>query len=146
MLFIVILIKIQEHQTMLETIGDRIKKAIDASEFSRTSIAEACGVSKQAITGWIKKNSINKTNLLKVSRLTKTNYEWLLSGKGTPSDKNTTNGIEEEKASYGMDKNTLKKAIKLASNMITKHKIKPTEDEKAGMIADIYEELLRGKE
>lgn len=67
---------------MLENIGNRIKEAIENSGLTKSYIADQCSVSKQAITGWINKSSIDKTNLMKVSKLTQYSYEWLLTGKG----------------------------------------------------------------
>lgn len=87
---------------MLEQIGDRIKTAIKNSGLTQSYVAKQCGVTKQAITGWIKNSSIDKKNLLQLSEITKTDFKWLLYGtkKGKPATREKTNGVNETRATY----------------------------------------------
>ena len=84
---------------MLESVGDRIKEAIKGSGLTQSAVADQCGVSKQAITGWIKTSSIDKQNLLKLCKITNANYEWMLSGK-KPQDNELAAGIKDNKGMY----------------------------------------------
>ena len=94
---------------MLESIGNRIKIAIKASGLTQSSVAEQCGVSKQAITGWIKNSSIDKKNLMQLSKITKTEFSWLLDGtkKGKPINPGESNGVSEKRAHYNQDETEL---------------------------------------
>lgn len=65
-------------------IGDRVKRAREAAELSLAELARTIGVSRSAI-GQIE-NGMTKSptaeNLYKIACKTKTNLDWLITGKG----------------------------------------------------------------
>ena len=69
------------------TIGNRIKHAIDQADLNQTQIATFCGVTPQAVSGWIKTSKIECENLARVSKLTKTRMYWLQTGDGPKEDR-----------------------------------------------------------
>lgn len=83
---------------MLESIGDRVKKAITDSGLTQSAVADHCDVSKQAVSGWIKTNTIDKQNLSKLCELTGADYDWVLTGKARQPE--PTHGIKEGKGMY----------------------------------------------
>jgi len=87
----------------LKTIGDRIKFAIENSGKTQTATADYCAVSKQAVTGWIKTNTIDKTNLSKLCEFTGADYDWILTGKNKPEQ-----GIMENKGMYEVTPDNVK--------------------------------------
>lgn len=58
----------------------RIQEAL-AKAPSKTAIAEACGVTPQAVTGWIKKGSIAKEHLPTIAKLCGVDLNWLITGR-----------------------------------------------------------------
>lgn len=49
----------------------------------KNAIADACDITPQSVTGWIRTGRISTKNLLIIERLTNYKMEWLLSGKGS---------------------------------------------------------------
>ena len=75
-----------QHLLMVKTdITDRIRQAIKNSGMTQAQIAEKVGVSKPAVTRWLTKGSISRNSLLKLSEVTKTDFQWLVSGQASNS-------------------------------------------------------------
>ena len=91
---------------MLDSVGGRIEHIIKISGLSQSEIAEQCGVSKQAITGWIRKSSISKQNLLKLCSITDTRWEWVLTQQGEMMNRSQDEhdqGVPNASASYSTE-------------------------------------------
>ena len=70
-----------------------IRQALDDSDVTDAEISRACGVTKQAVTGWRKTGRVAKKHLPTIARLTKKPVELFLladppvpPGKGEPQD------------------------------------------------------------
>lgn len=68
------------------TKGKRIRLAIERAELNQKNVATFCGVTDQAVSGWIKTSKIKSEHLERVASLTKTRMEWLQTGKGPMED------------------------------------------------------------
>lgn len=92
--------KSHEHKAMLNdekkeaerlALAKRLSEAIKAAP-SKTAIAVACGVSDQAVTGWLKTGRVHKRNLPVIAKETGYSLQWLLDGaepklSGQPKEK-----------------------------------------------------------
>src|SRR5574343_902574 len=67
-----------------ELLAERIRIAIDG--FSKSEIARECGVSRQAVTGWIKNGRIDKAHLITLSKITGIPIEYWLGGDTPTQD------------------------------------------------------------
>lgn len=64
-------------------VSERVKEAIATlSRGGKVRIAEKCGISSQAITGWEKTGRIDKANIAVIAEMTNYSLEWLITGKG----------------------------------------------------------------
>ena len=99
---------------MVETVGDRIEKAINDSGLKKAEIARRVNVSPQAITKWSKKGSIEKKNLLKFCNITGASYEWIMTGK------RPANEINETRKTYSINSGLLKKINSLNQSQINR--------------------------
>lgn len=70
-------------------VGQRIAEAIERANISQVQLAKACGVTPQAVTGWIRDGAIKKKHLVAVAKLTGCTVEWLL------TDRENRKGNEE---------------------------------------------------
>lgn len=66
-----------ERMAMAARLGEAIKAAP-----SKTAVANACEVSDQAVTGWLKTGRIHKKNLPIIARETGYSLQWLMDGTG----------------------------------------------------------------
>lgn len=66
------------------TLGERISKAIAASNTDVADVAKVCDVSVQAVYAWQRDEvkDLRNTNLFELARLTGFNAEWIGTGKG----------------------------------------------------------------
>lgn len=87
---------------MVDNVKTRIRELIKASGYKQNEIAKHIGVTPQAITKWLRNGNIDKTNLQKLCRLTNSNIDWVLEGRGTMLRKETQ-GIKETSAPYSME-------------------------------------------
>lgn len=62
--------------------GQRIGVAFRISGVSRKAVAQACGVTPQAVAKWISTGKISRDNLVVVADMTEHRLDWLNSGKG----------------------------------------------------------------
>lgn len=70
-------------QAMLSTseiIAAKLAIAIETSGVKQSAIAIACGVSKQAVQGWLKTGRIDKKHLITLAKLTGRDLTWWLEG------------------------------------------------------------------
>jgi transcriptional regulator with XRE-family HTH domain len=70
-----------DEQLEMQMIAERLKEAISKSGIKKTDIATACGVSDQAVTGWLKTGRVHKKHVPKLAALTGVSTDWLLTGK-----------------------------------------------------------------
>lgn len=64
-------------------LANRTKEALDSLGWGgKVRIAEKCGVTPQAVTGWLSTGRIDKENLSVISEITGYQLEWLITGKG----------------------------------------------------------------
>lgn len=71
----------------MSELSKRIKEAVDSAKkngHSIQSIADACGVSRQAVYLWIRgeTQSIDGTNLVELAEVSGMNARWIINGKG----------------------------------------------------------------
>ena len=72
----------------------RIKTAIDSlGRGGKMHIANLCGISSQAVTGWFSSGTISKDNLAIVSKVTGYSISWLCTGKGSPIEEENIQGL-----------------------------------------------------
>lgn len=62
-------------------LGQRIKQAIDNSDYQAKECAEYVGVTPQAISQAIRKNAMREPNLRKLAEFTGCDVEWLIHGE-----------------------------------------------------------------
>ena len=67
-------------------LGERINNAIHNSPYNAREVAEAIGVTPQAISKAIRSSSMGKDNLRKMAAFTGVKQEWLISGKELAED------------------------------------------------------------
>lgn len=67
------------------SLARRISQAIDESRLTAAQIAEACGVTPQAVNGWKKTGRIGKGHLPKLAELTGKSLKWLIDGADEPA-------------------------------------------------------------
>jgi len=71
-----------EAQTVREKQKQRLITAIRGSGVTQAHIADLCGVTPQAVAGWLKTGSFDKTHLPTISQATGVRTDWLLTGQG----------------------------------------------------------------
>ncbi|HMY38134.1 MAG TPA: YdaS family helix-turn-helix protein, partial [Marinagarivorans sp.] len=59
--------------------AERLKLTLKGGP-SQTAIAHACGVTDQAVTGWLKTGRISKAHLPTISKLCGVDLNWLITG------------------------------------------------------------------
>jgi transcriptional regulator with XRE-family HTH domain len=66
------------------TLGERISKAITASQTDVKDVAKACDISAQAVYAWMRDEikDLRNANLFELARLTGFNAEWIATGNG----------------------------------------------------------------
>lgn len=66
------------------TLGERITKAISASNTDVKDVAKACDVTVQAVYAWMRDEikDLRNANLFELARLTGFNAEWIGTGNG----------------------------------------------------------------
>src|SRR5262252_805039 len=62
-------------------IGKRLKQALKDNNMSMQQLADACAVSRPAVSNWIKHGTISRKHVNTVARNVGTTVEWLLTGK-----------------------------------------------------------------
>lgn len=81
----------------------RLREAIGS--IPKTEIAAICGVTDQAVTGWLKTGRVKKGNVARIASRTGRDLHWLLTGekslKAAPSP--TANPAEQAAAASGVD-------------------------------------------
>lgn len=73
----------------------RLKKALENAP-SQVAIAEACNVTAQAVTGWIKNGRIHKNHLPIISRMCNVDLNWLITGSEADASQSRIESIVEE--------------------------------------------------
>ncbi len=68
---------------MLEkiAIAERLKSAMQRERVSNTEIAELCGVSLQAVTGWLQTGRVSHKHFPALSHRLKVSVQWLMTGE-----------------------------------------------------------------
>ncbi|MBA1446514.1 MAG: helix-turn-helix domain-containing protein [Chromatiales bacterium] len=64
------------------SVAPRLKKAIKESDETNTTLAEAVGVSVQAVGGWTREGKIARARVPAISKALGISVDWLLTGKG----------------------------------------------------------------
>ena len=82
----------QQEQERL-ALAKRLRTAI--GDHSKKAVAEACGVTEQALTGWLKTGRIHKKHLPTLSRLAGVDLSWLMTGVGIPRPEPPDQSIAE---------------------------------------------------
>lgn len=67
---------------MIEKTADRLKYALKQAGITNTAIADACDITPQAVTGWLKTGRISKKAMYVVAELTGFNAQWISTGRG----------------------------------------------------------------
>ena len=67
---------------MLDSLGSRIKSAMQDANLTATEVAKKLNTSPQAVYGWVKTNRITKANLSKLALLLSVSSDWLVFGAG----------------------------------------------------------------
>lgn len=70
---------------MLDTLADRLRATLTKTGITKAQIARACGVTPQAVNGWLTTGRISKEALQRFSEATNTTTEWLVTGKQAPA-------------------------------------------------------------
>lgn len=118
----------------MNTSGERIRYARNNAGLTQNELGGACGVSRAAVTQWENgsSKSLRPENLFAVAKATKTNAQWLATGKGSPYDSITENAhqkstisannsglsINEQAGSYRASPNNSDAAILLADKIL----------------------------
>jgi len=79
-----------EEKTTSQLLAERLTKALEGHSLSE--VAEACGVSRQAVNGWKKDGRIDKAHLLTLSRITGKPLEFFLGGNQLSVDTDPNEG------------------------------------------------------
>lgn len=92
-------------KAMLSTsaaLAQRLAAALEEGRISQVRVATECGVTKQAVQGWLRTGRIDKKHLPKLSELTGKPLAWWLSGQEVNADSapHTPAGAQEELAPY----------------------------------------------
>ena len=66
-----------------QRLAGKLDEAIRESNLKQTDIATACGVTKQAVQGWLKTGRIAKNHLPKLADITGRPLAWWLAGEQT---------------------------------------------------------------
>ena len=62
----------------------RLREALRGSGVTNAKIAERCGVTVQAVTGWLRDGKIARRHIPTIAAATSRDIAWLMSGKGEP--------------------------------------------------------------
>lgn len=90
---------------ILMTLGQRIKAARKLRKLSQEVVAEALGVTKQAVSGWERgRETPEVPRLMPIARRLKVPVEWLLDGHGDPPEEasDPLNGITPDERAAAM--------------------------------------------
>lgn len=71
-----------------EKMAAKLAEAISHPKIPQTTIAEACGVTKQAVQGWLKNGRIDKGHFAALARVTGRPLEWWFdaeTGRSSPT-------------------------------------------------------------
>lgn len=80
--------------------AQKLGQALEESGLTQTVLAERCGVSKQAVQGWLKTGRIDKGRLASLASATGKPLEWWLDAEPTPLAINSASeSLSEYKAS-----------------------------------------------
>mgnify|MGYP001131737037 CR=1 FL=1 len=123
----------------MESIEERIAQAIEHSGKSQRKIALAIGVSPQALNKWLKTGNAKKELLVKFSKITGVNFEWLVTGLG---DMTSENYVAERRSTYN---DYASAELESGFSERPLFSILPTGENKAGGITlpDLNEKTLR---
>lgn len=68
------------------TTGQRIKRMLSATGKTQAALAEYCGVSAPAVSGWIAGRGVSDANAIKAAEFFEVDPAWLLDGAGPEPD------------------------------------------------------------
>ena len=68
------------------TLGNRIKESLEARGATQVALAEAVGISKQAVSALISGASTKTSNLFEIASFLGVDPTWLKTGEGTPGE------------------------------------------------------------
>jgi len=71
---------------VISTLGSRIEQAIRESVYNAKEVAARVGITPQAVSKSIHKNSMGRNNLRKLAAVTVVDEEWLIHGRDKPTD------------------------------------------------------------
>ena len=73
-----------------------LKERLESLSDNQVEIARVAGVSKQAVSNWIARNSISASAAKKLSRHYKVSLDWIMSDNSDKKERNSTIKIELE--------------------------------------------------
>ncbi len=72
-----------------EKLAAKLAEAISNPPITQTAVAEHCGVTKQAVQGWLRNGRIDKKHLSTLARITGRPLEWWLDNGQAVDDEKT---------------------------------------------------------
>lgn len=82
-------------------LANRLNEALKSlGRGGKKDIAEKCGITEQAVQGWVKTGRIDKDNLMIVAETTGYELKWLINGTGEKQKTKKNNFLNESNAEY----------------------------------------------
>lgn len=96
-----------------QRLAGKLEEVIRESNLKQSDIAVACGVTKQAVQGWIKTGRIAKNHLPKLAEISGRPLTWWLAGEQTEEEPQTNESarILNELKSWRMNASTRSQAV-----------------------------------
>ncbi len=111
--------------------AQKLGQALEESGLTQTALAERCGVSKQAVQGWLKTGRIDKGRLAKLVDATGKPLTWWLDAEPTHQ---ATNIVSDSLSDY--------KASRWPFTTISQHDYKRLNERQMGMVEGYIKGLL----
>lgn len=125
----------------METLADRLRRAMSATGMNQKELAAACGVKPPSVNGWLSEKAkfLRGENLLKAARALGVSQTWLATGKGDMHDSEPLAPSQAERLDPDMIC-TVAEAMRIVMRRRNRD-VDLTDREQAGLFADAYAEL-----
>jgi len=119
-------------------LGERVRAAREQAGLNQEQLAKAIGMSQAGLSKLELSKTADRTKFAsEICKATGVSLEWLIDGIGTSTQ------VKESPVIYGgINQKVLKKAIQLVELVIQSKGFTVGDDEKANIIAVIYEEMV----
>lgn len=108
-----------EQKELAQRIEEALSHAKATLNKSKSSVAEECGVTAQAVNNWLRRGKISKRSLILLAEATQVDFMWLYTGtefSDSDHNKQNPNKVSDSSGSYAIDKKLLSQSIEKVLN------------------------------